>query len=722
MQKAKWPLLIALAALGLAACAGNSTSSSSTEEPEPDTSSTPDTEPEPTPAWTDEQLEVIRSVVGTGHEIPFFDFGTKEVTFDVGQDTSGGNVLLMSVEGASVAELSGYIAAHVEDGYVDNTDLYSGVAPGQNILDKTFGDLSQIQAQLGFVDAEGNFVEVTEGTGTLVGYWFPSLSTNVWPGDDLAAAIEEVLSLTDITLPVPSDGADHYYLIYTAYDSYYNEYPMLEVSGNFTSYVDDLLAADWDEIEGVYSGSTYVVSPTHELGAIVNDYDFVSGTTTIQFTANSLLIDWPAEDIAEGIASLYGEGGSTLPALEGADYYGLYVDEWYYTIEVYCYGLNAVDEYIAALVEAEFVRKAFIDGEFYYEDPSSTYLVNVSYDAEYGTTDLYIMQSDGNYITEWDAATINGYVAAAGEDGVTATLPVPSFEWEFGILYNMLDTGEFIIVLQDLDDNNELVDHVADYKAQLAASADWTYLADLDIYVDAATRSVQVEVVEDTDDTDGTNIVVTPFALVQNWSDLGVEEALAGLSIEGTLPELDATWLGLESDANSVTVTAYCVDETDFDDYLAVLDAAGWGHGYHEGFGYLYWDAAKTMTLQVVYDSVNGIIYLFAQPYSLWVYDSETFANSYMLANLFYGVTLPDIVCPADTPAYFTMGSIEFLIGYVFATGLDYGSALVADGWTLSAEPDDGFDETYQKDFNGLTFYVNIDEDVANNVTYITLL
>ena len=448
------------------------------------------------------------------------------------------------------------------------------------------------------------------------------------------------------------------------------------------------------------------------------------GFTTLQIGVNTILTQWPAATVGEFLDTLAADGEATpLPALPNpVNFYQ--VDDYasYGIYYIYAYGEDQVDAYVQVLLDAGFTAAAYIDGEFYYGDPKGDYLVNVAYDPDYGTTDIYLSAWEDNYVTEWPADTIADQLEVYSPES-TAVLPEPTFDWQFGTMYVFVEDGSFNIDLIDLADDGTFVPHADEYAAQLnAADSGWTYDATKEAWFDA-TGKVMVTVFDDPDY--GTSIYMESVPYVDTYAELGVDETLAGLGITKTIPALDgaAYYEDLSGDS-ALQFLAYGVDQADYDAYVAALEGEGYLHGYHPDFGTLYWDAELSLTIQVVFDDESGTIGVLVQNGEIWGYTDTKLDNATMFLSLLLGVTVPHFPVEAKTPVYFTTGIEEWFVGYVFATGFiaEYETALLAAGYVKDETPVAGTTASYSFATSSKVYSLQITEDVANNCTEIVVL
>ena len=738
MKAKTLPLFIALAALGLTACGptdGESsvTTSESTEttsETTPDETSTSETTPPaPGPNWTEDELALIEAVLGENHPIPYYDFAAAGVEheFSLGLDADGGDVIVITAPAANQEVLAGFKAAHIESEiYVDNTLLYGlDPADGLTVLDGTYDDGSEVQLQISLVNADGSTLPATATEGIFQAVYFPGrITVAEWPAEEITALIETATGVPGVVLPVPTLDGERSYATYMGYDSYDTPYALVDISGNAAAYSEDLEAAGWKEVEGAIDFGRYYASPDDAISLFLIDYDFNTGFTTLQIGVNTLLTQWPAATVGEFLDTLAADGEATpLPALPNpVNFYQ--VDDYasYGIYYIYAYGEDQVDAYVQVLLDAGFTAAAYIDGEFYYGDPKGDYLVNVAYDPDYGTTDIYLSAWEDNYVTEWPADTIADQLKVYSPES-TAVLPEPTFEWQFGTIYVFVEDGSFNIDLIDLADDGTFVPHADEYAAQLnAADSGWTYDATKEAWFDA-TGKVMVTVFDDPDY--GTSIYMESVPYVDTYAELGVDETLAGLGITKTIPALDgaAYYEDLSGDS-ALQFLAYGVDQADYDAYVAALEGEGYLHGYHPDFGTLYWDAELSLTIQVVFDDESGTIGVLVQNGEIWGYTDTKLDNATMFLSLLLGVTVPHFPVEAKTPVYFTTGIEEWFVGYVFATGFiaEYETALLAAGYVKDETPVEGTTASYSFETSSKVYSLQITEDVANNCTEIVVL
>lgn len=744
-MKAKLPYLIPLAALILAGCAptGKSTSSTSSEPPSSSAASESTSESASSsssssssvplePDWTDEEKKLIADTIGN-HTLPFLDVEALGHEYVLGSDlaTDGSDVLFYGVNNAGFDLLEDFVDLYLEDpAYEDTTDLYSGVPAGMTILDAEFDDGTLLQLQFYIYDASQNIV--ASGTGTLeIDIFATAVVLPGFPEEKYLSRVEGTLGIELESIPEPEGTVSTY--LWTGMDSSYNSYPMMTIEGaTAASYCATLDEAGWmDNLSDMAGeGAYYYIAPGEEFGALI--YDDVDGLV-IQGMANAFAVSFPLDEIKALLAEYGTTLTSEIPVPDfPVDYYEP-IDYWG-SVYLYAYptdGLDHSQDYVGQLLAAGYVATAYIDGEYYYKAPDGDVMICVSYDPDYKSVDIFIQPYSENYTISWDDvdASADEAIAAISAGEATAVLPEATFDWNFATFYPYdEDYGAYWNVdLQDIGENGTYVAHAADYKAIMDASDDWAYDDILDLYYDVATETVAVYFYDDEDY--GFSIYIEAY--VPPLDAFPVDDVVAGLGemgITGTLPAYTGAGKFLiEAGSSSYAINIYDATQADIDAYVDALEAAGFVSGTVPDAGTLYWDEAKTMVVQVIYDEETATGQIFVQAYSTWQFSWDDIDANLFLIEFITGVSIPLPEFESDAVSYTTATDVAYFLTYIFDTSFvaDWKADLVELGWTLDATPEAGYDESYSMSFGtdgSVTYQICISVDEAAGLVTIALV
>ena len=735
----KTPILLAAGLLALTGCNQVTSSSSLTENTEPPVSTTPTTDSTSTVQatdWTAEEKETIVALLGDHAPVcPGMMFPGIEYDVLAGLSTAGDPVLIVQLFDLRVEDVDEIISAHSEGGvYEDVTDDYAGyIDESMHMLEAYYDDQTIIQAQIGTYSPLVEGMPVTSGYCNIeIDYFGLSVYYEECPVENLNYKVDALYGLPEGTADIPAITGTGY-LLTGLYDAAYNEYPGLLIEGTDSETVaSELLEGSWDDGYADYYGadSIYLIDETGTVAVLLFDGD--DGYTYVQVVLNALLTGFPLEEIKDYFAA--GEWldpvviTDEIPipsfecdAFETMDYYG--------SLYVLCYPSDGADhgqDYIDQLLEAGYFPVAYIGGEYYYSSPNRQIMICVAYDEELQSVDLFFQIVSDNYVTEWPAELINGAITKIGGAEVTANLPTPSFDWDFGVVYDSTDLAlpeygiypEFNIDIQDVGEEGGYVEHADDYAAQLnAADSGWVYDDVAEVWHDA-TGKVEIEIYDD--EQNGFSIYIRAYEpLASAFETELVEEGLASLGIAGTIPAYTGargyqTTVGM----SSLTIDLLKTDQAAVDGYTAGLIEAGWS-ALLAGDLTLYLNPEKTMVLQIgIFDDQAQIL---VQSVDIWEANVEDVSNWFMMIELFMGIELPFPEawgCPEGTIGVDNPPISEdpeapeyYFYYYIFDTSFveSFEAELLELGYVKEATPDDGFTASYVYTFSeSLYFTVEI--------------
>ncbi len=310
-----------------------------------------------------------------------------------------------------------------------------------------------------------------------------------WPADEISALMEDTLAewTTITSIPVPSadlvEGLTFQVYDDIAFDHFgsgsVNKVQIM-ADGDFTGYAEAVLAAGYRLLESTTVVSNYAtyVSEDGTLFILISTYNDYGGYgyTWVDVYPNSCYeFEWPEEEVADLLDLIAGgEESVALPSIDGAESYAIDFYDDDYSFFLCAFGVDAADAYVETLKENDFRRIYYSSsyGTEFYAHPDASFMVSVYYSDYYGGTILYVAPLDDSYVVSWPTDTINEYLSLCGAaEGVT--LPVPDFDWEFGILY--VWSSSFNIDLYDYNDEDNLVTHLEDYEKQMNGAEGWTY-------------------------------------------------------------------------------------------------------------------------------------------------------------------------------------------------------------------------------------------------------
>ena len=735
----KTPILLAAGLLALTGCNQVTSSSSLTENTEPPVSTTPTTDSTPTVQatdWTAEEKETIVALLGDHAPVcPGMMFPGIEYDVLAGLSTAGDPVLIVQLFDLRVEDVDEIISAHSEGGvYEDVTDDYAGyIDESMHMLEAYYDDQTIIQAQIGTYSPLVEGMPVTSGYCNIeIDYFGLSVYYEECPVENLNYKVDALYGLPEGTADIPAITGTGY-LLTGLYDAAYNEYPGLLIEGTDSETVaSELLEGSWDDGYADYYGadSIYLIDETGTVAVLLFDGD--DGYTYVQVVLNALLTGFPLEEIKDYFAA--GElldpvvitdeipiPSFECDAFETMDYYG--------SLYVLCYPSDGADhgqDYIDQLLEAGYFPVAYIAGEYYYSSPNRQIMICVAYDEELQSVDLFFQIVSDNYVTEWPAELINGAITKIGGAEVTANLPTPSFDWDFGVVYDSTDLAlpeygiypEFNIDIQDVGEEGGYVEHADDYAAQLnAADSGWVYDDVAEVWHDA-TGKVEIEIYDD--EQNGFSIYIRAYEpLASAFETELVEEGLASLGIAGTIPAYTGargyqTTVGM----SSLTIDLLKTDQAAVDGYTAGLIEAGWS-ALLAGDLTLYLNPEKTMVLQIgIFDDQAQIL---VQSVDIWEAKVEDVSTWFMMMEMIMGIELPfpdAWGCPEGTIGVDNPPISEdpeapeyYFYYYIFDTSFveSFEAELLELGYVKEATPDDGFTASYVYTFTeSLYFTVEI--------------
>lgn len=731
----KTPILLAAGLLALTGCNQVTSSSSLTENTEPPVSTTPTTDSTPTVQatdWTAEEKEAIVALLGDHAPVcPGTMFPGIEYDVLAGLSTAGDPVLIVQLFDLRVEDVDEIISAHSEGGvYEDVTDDYAGyIDESMHMLEAYYDDQTIIQAQIGTYSPLVEGMPVTSGYCNIeIDYFGLSVYYEECPVENLNYKVDALYGLPEGTADIPAITGTGY-LLTGLYDADYNEYPGLLIEGTDAETVaSELLEGSWDDGYADYYGadSIYLIDETGTVAVLLFDGD--DGYTYVQVVLNALLTGFPLEEIKDYFAAGEWLGPVVITdeipipsfecdAFETMDYYG--------SLYVLCYPSDGADhgqDYIDQLLEAGYFPVAYIAGEYYYSSPNRQIMICVAYDEEFQSVDLFFQIVTDNYVTEWPAELINGAITKIGGAEVTANLPTPSFDWDFGVVYDSTDLAlpeygiypEFNIDIQDVGEEGGYVEHADDYAAQLnAADSGWVYDDVAEVWHDA-TGKVEIEIYDD--EQNGFSIYIRAYEpLASAFETELVEEGLASLGIAGTIPAYTgARGYQTTVGTSSLTIDLLKTDQAAVDGYTAGLIEAGWS-ALLAGDLTLYLNPEKTMVLQIgIFDDQAQIL---VQSVDIWEAKVEDVSTWFMMMEMIMGIELPfpdAWGCPEGTIGVDNPPISEdpeapeyYFYYYIFDTSFveSFEAELLELGYVKEATPDDGFTASYVYTFTESVYF-----------------
>lgn len=737
----KTPILIAAWLLALTGCDMVTSSSSLTDGTDvtdistPTTDSTPSTDTTP-PAtdWTAEETELITALLGDHAPVcPGTMFPGAEYEVLPGVSTAGDPVLIVQIYDLEVEDVATIISAHSETGvYEDVTDDYTGyIDENMHVIEAYYDDETILQAHIGTYSPVINNMPVTEGYCNIeIDYFGLSVHYDDFPAENLNLKVDTLYGLDEGTADFPALTGTGY-LLTPLYDQQYNEYVGLLIEGTTEEAVAaELVAASWDDGYADYygEGTVYLIDESGAIGVILFGGD--DGYTYLQILPNSLITGFPLEEIVDYFATnelldpIVITDEIPVPDFE-CD--GFETVDFYGSLYVYCYPSDGQDhsqDYIDQLTEAGYFPLAYIGNEYYYSSPNREIMICVSYDSEYQSVDLFFQPVTDNYVVEWPAELISGAIAKIGGAEVTAILPAPSFDWDFGVVYDSTDLAmpeygiypEFNIDIQDVGEDGGYVEHAADYAAQLnAADSGWVYDDVSEVWHDA-TGKVEVEIFDDPDN--GFSIYIRTYVALPSAFDAElVAEGLTSLGISETIPPYTgARGYDTTVGTSSVSVNLVKTDAASVNAYTATLVEEGWT-ALTAGDLTFYLSPEETAVLQIgmIADDQAQLI---VQNSEIWEAKVEDVSNWFMMMELIMGIELPfpdAWGCPEGTigvdnkpePSDPNETSPYYFYYYIFDTTFvtAFEAELVELGYVKAATPDDGFTASYVYTFTEEVYF-----------------
>lgn len=754
MKKAL-PLVVLSSLLVLASCVDPKVSSTDTDTSTSDsslstisgtssTSSVTTTPPAPV-GYTDEEKMMIESVIGK-HDIPYVNMYGVDIEYSIFTDvtTQGDGALIVHMEDVDAAILDDIVNVHKATGHYEDVDI-QGVPENMRVLMGEYDDGTVIQLQASSFTPDGE--ASTEGVGVIqIAYIGLNVAFDTFPKDQLELKTSILYELGDMEIDIPAIDTAKKYLLVELVDTSYDPYPGLIMDGiKATDYGAVLKKAGWNDqaIDYYGSDSYYYISPDNYLGIITWD---VQGQVYVQVILNSLITEWPTDLIATAFEELGIAFTGTVPAPVGDFlYYTIMADTWFMAIYLDAYlpvgadGKAALDNYVKALLDAGYTALAYIDQEYYYADPDKVILICPSYDSETNALNIFIQPCAPNYTTAWPTEIIAGWVENLSGGLTTATVPAPTFDWDFGTMYdNTLYNDGYNIDLQDVAEDGTFVKHAADYIAQLnAADSGWTYDPYAEVWYDTATKKVAISVLDDPDY--GTSIYIKPYLPYD--TELTAESIGEHLTESG-IENVDQVpvYAGGEAYLFSTSTQTVTIDiaATNADE-VAAYEALLLEKGYilREAYDYkIYEDAGKTIILQIALDPTDSTrAQIIIQAHDIWLADVEEMTSMLSLIALFTGIVIPfpETIAWAEGTVGYDLGTTfdeKYYTYYVifdtsFADKL--GEDLVALGWAKKDAASVGFTTTYEYVITAadtgeqISYYVDILVDTEHGFSVVAI-
>lgn len=411
------PFALIAVALGLTAC--NPTASTSSVDGTSETETTSETTVEHKTAWTDEEKAIFEEELA-GYVPPFAEAldGMAVEAPDI--EDSPNYARISSDFKVDYSLVNSYGALLEEDGFMDMTDwapIFGIELPeGLRLYMMSMEAGVALEAQVFLFDDAGQFL--SSGEGYFGVDFYASIPYYEFPTEPLNAGLLEYWGVEGVTIP----AFDAEYYDYLEPDAEYNTF---EIAGPATSdltasYVESLLAHNY--VEEHAEGETLYVDPTGQI-MLSLVYDAENKTFTV-VVYQSLVFEWPAEDVAAAVKALSGSD-TLIPALVGADYYVVYT-QWLETsgeFSVYCYGGDYIESFETILLGAGYEKSEA--GAFLSEDGYLS--LTLSYDDKLVSTDLKVKLGDNAPTTYFPSEKIAELLAQAGLEGVVIPAPVGEF-------------------------------------------------------------------------------------------------------------------------------------------------------------------------------------------------------------------------------------------------------------------------------------------------------
>ena len=252
-----------------------------------------------------------------------------------------------------------------------------------------------------------------------------------WPAEDIAAAIASVLGATETLPALVGEGLK--FDISTGSKAVQIKVAADNPEELKDSYLDVLEDAGWTFLGNDSYGDPNYLSPNEQLN--VNVWVNSAGTALyLDVTAYvAPVTEWPAEEIAAGLQSVFPGTTDTLPALDGANNYELSSSSYGYTIKAYFSSEeleDAKDAYIDVLEDAGWTFSHNDSwGDPYYISPNGQLEVNVWVSTYSNCVYLSVYAYEEPTPVEYDyetlaecAAYLEGEYNAGGQDTILTTL------------------------------------------------------------------------------------------------------------------------------------------------------------------------------------------------------------------------------------------------------------------------------------------------------------
>lgn len=443
----KLPLLLALSAFGLASCGGtdvsssiasdtsdsassitsdsSSDSSSSITSDSSDSSSSStissdsSTSIPPASNWTSEEEEIFLENLG-GHLAPYCE-AFDDYNYEVLTSWLDQGFLTIEIPDAPYELVSEYALTLEANDFIETTDQYYGVGAGMRIYEITYPeDYVSLIYQVYMTD-ENYSSYLDEGTGIVSIDIYPTIPYHEFPEAELSALIQEYYGIED-TIVIPSYEADYYIIEEPTSDYYYIDVYSYVEQDITASYISALLAAGYQET--AIDGTTIYLDSSEQI-YIQTAYNSEEGLFIVAIF-QAPLFSWPEDVVATSLAAL-GVEGVTLPAPDYNFSYYSYDDQWlsfFSEFSVYCYGGDYVAGYGEQLIAEGYTLS---DDGTVYIDSSNQIAVEVSYDENVDSTDIYVtlVPEAPTTTTTWPEEEI---ATLLGELGISSAIEIPAPE------------------------------------------------------------------------------------------------------------------------------------------------------------------------------------------------------------------------------------------------------------------------------------------------------
>ncbi len=562
--------------------------------------------------WTAAQKDLMKEHLH-GLVLPYFYLYDAEV----GYDAVNNMVTVTTIDALDEGELSAYADSFLDEDWdlediSDEYDLNEGNVFMAFKAVETDEGTRFVQTVFATVDDKGN----PDTTGTLM-LMATDPYTYEWPAEFAAAASEYFGS----EAVVPAFEADYYeFSASNISKGYVSIYAYTDDADAEDVYAGILETAGWTVSNGVNEyGYFEAIAPSEDL-MVEYAYDSDYGDLDIYIEAYEPEITvWPAEYAAAAV-EFFAPGSETIiPALEGADEYGIYVPEEYFDLagyaEVDAYGeATLIDDFAAILTDA-----GWYDSDSGFISPDSDIIVSLKYNSSYGCVEVVIEGYEAPAAT-WPEDDVAAIVEAVVPGSETVVPPFVGGE-SYVVYADAYDAELYGYGEIDITGDPDLID---DYIATLL-DAGWTAINDSDFVSPA--EDIMIEVVYD-EEYDLIEVFIAPYTpVITEWA--GVAEGLADIVealVPGSttvIPALDgADKYEIYVGADKVETKGYGEldiygDETLEDDYIAILLEANWTE---TDDGYV--SPNKDILLEVGYNDWYGclevVIKKYVAPATAW--------------------------------------------------------------------------------------------------------